>query len=363
MSDVDSCGSYHTGKNAIQYGGTRMKSQIQINIKIAAAIVALMTAMTSGCDGSDEPSNPLVTLLVRASQSTVTFNSLDADEQACPETITVTLPSKTVDALPTEPVKSGMLFSGWTTAPNGCGEQFTADTHVKGNITVYATWSTPGLKFTLINDGKEYSVQKGSADTSGTVVIPGYWSGKKVTAVGAYGFSNCITMSSVSIPDHVTTIGENAFYGCRGLTGVTLPGSLAYIGQAAFYSAGLMGIAIPCNVTEIGPGAFAYCSGLASLTFALPSRLTVIGEYAFGFCTNLTHTTLPGSVTSIIHRAFYSCINLTEIILDSVVPPEICICVFFNCPTSLRIKVPASSIEAYKATTGWSNYADMIVSQ
>ncbi len=339
-----------------------MKFQVQINMMIVGAVLMLLAAITSGCDESNDLSNSLPILPFNTTQSSVTFNSMDADEQAYPETIAVAQPSRTVDALPTEPVKSGVIFAGWTTAPDGNGEQFTENTRVKENITVYAAWSTPGLKFTLINGGKEYSVQKGSADTSGTVVIPGYRSGKKVTAVGAYGFSHCTTMMVVTIPDHVTSIGENAFYGCSGLTGVTLPGNLAYIGQAAFYSCtGLTGMAFPGSVTEIGPGAFAYCSGLANLTFALDGRLTTIGEFAFAFCSSLTQATLPVSITSIVHRAFYSCINLTEIILNSVVPPELCICVFFNCPALQAIKVPAASVETYKLTTGWNSYAENII--
>ncbi|HOD13343.1 MAG: leucine-rich repeat protein [Spirochaetes bacterium] len=302
------------------------------------------------------PANGMV--LMRAA-----FQSGNVDKPGS-ETIAVTLPSRTVETLPDEPVKSGLVFAGWNMEPNGDGEQFTADTRVSENITVYAAWATPGLQFTLINDGKEYSVQKGTADTTGTVVIPGYWSGKKVTAVSAYGFSQCDAMTSVAIPDHVTSIGADAFHGCSSLTSVTLPGNLAYIGKGAFYSCtGLAGIAIPDSVTEIGSFAFAYCYGLSSLTFAPSSRLATIGQYAFGFCTGLVQTTLPANITDIEHRAFYSCMNLSEISINSVVPPELSVYVFFSCPALQAIKVPGSSIEDYKSAAGWSYYSDMIIPQ
>jgi hypothetical protein len=34
---------------------------------------------------------------------------------------------------------------------------------------------------------------------------------------------------------------------------------------------------------------------------------------------------------------------------------------FSNCPALTAIKVPASSVDAYKAADGWSEYADIIV--
>ena len=46
-------------------------------------------------------------------------------------------------SMPTEPAKSGSVFGGWYTAANGGGTQFTADTVVAANITVYAKWIPP----------------------------------------------------------------------------------------------------------------------------------------------------------------------------------------------------------------------------
>jgi uncharacterized repeat protein (TIGR02543 family) len=40
-----------------------------------------------------------------------------------------------------EPSKSGYTFGGWYTQQNGGGSQFTADTTVTSNITVYAKWT------------------------------------------------------------------------------------------------------------------------------------------------------------------------------------------------------------------------------
>lgn len=56
-------------------------------------------------------------------------------------------------------------------------------------------------------------------------------------------FTNCYSLSSVTIPSSVTTIERYAFYGCSGLTSIT----------------------IPSGVTSIGEGAFSWCSGLTAI--------------------------------------------------------------------------------------------------
>jgi uncharacterized repeat protein (TIGR02543 family) len=72
--------------------------------------------------------------------STVTFNKNDGTTTT-PETIGVTPPKTTVDALPTEPTRSGYSFVEWNTLADGTGAKFdTSTTVTTGNITVYAKW-------------------------------------------------------------------------------------------------------------------------------------------------------------------------------------------------------------------------------
>ena len=89
--------------------------------------------------------------------------------------------------------------------------------------------------------------------------------GNDVTSIGAYAFSGCSGLTSVTIPGSVTSIGDFAFSGCRGLTSVTIPDS----------------------VTSIGDWAFSDCSGLTSVTFNSFTKnevksMTTSNYYVFG---------------------------------------------------------------------------------
>ena len=119
-------------------------------------------------------------------------------------------------------------------------------------------------------------------------------------------------LTDVVIGDCVTSIGNQAFYDCEGLTSVT----------------------IGSGVISIGDGAFHVCDGLTSVT--IPNSVTSIGEWTFGGCSSLTSVTIYAAT-----------------------PPTLGSYVFFNtnnCP----IYVPATSVNAYKSASGWSEYASRI---
>ena len=54
--------------------------------------------------------------------------------------------------------------------------------------------------------------------------------GDSVTTIGNSAFSDCSSLTSVTIPNGVTTIGDNAFENCSSLTSVTIPNSVTTIG-------------------------------------------------------------------------------------------------------------------------------------
>ena len=130
-----------------------------------------------------------------------------------------------------------------------------------------------------------------------------------VTSIGDSAFSDCSSLTSVTIPDGVTSIGNSAFWGCRSLTSVTIPDSVTSIGDKAFRGcSSLTSVTIPDSVTSIGIYAFYGCSSLTSVT--IPDSVTSIGSYAFNGCTKLTDVTIGSSVTSIGGSALYGCSNV-----------------------------------------------------
>ena len=224
--------------------------------------------------------------------------------------------------------------------------------------------------------------------------------GNSVTSIGDQAFYGCSGLTSVNIPNSVTSIGESAFACCSGLTSVTIPNSVTSIGESAFYECiGLTSVNIPNSVTSIGWDAFAECSGLTSIT--IPNSVTSIGAWAFdgtawlanqpdgviyinqllytykgempentsivvldgttqicggafGYCSGLTSVTIPNSVTSIGKSAFAKCTQLTNIVCYAAEPPSCDASSFANYDASL--KVPYSSLEAYKAAAVWRDF-------
>lgn len=117
-------------------------------------------------------------------------------------------------------------------------------------------------------------------------------------------------------------------------------------------------IVIPNGITVIGYQAFYYFENLTSITF--PSSLTVIASHAFEHCTGLTTISIPSSVTMIGTDAWQDCTNLVSATIEATTPPVTDNDIFSRATSLTAIYVPAESVEAYKAATGWSNYASLI---
>ena len=139
-----------------------------------------------------------------------------------------------------------------------------------------------------------------------------------VTNIGNGAFMECSGLTSVTFGDNVTSIGDGAFYGCKELTSITMPDCLTDIGQIAFAGCiGLTSINLPNSVTNIGIGAFLACSGLTSIT--IPNSITCIADGVFCGCTGLKSITIPESVKSIGSEAFSECTELRNITIGNSV--------------------------------------------
>ena len=96
----------------------------------------------------------------------------------------------------------------------------------------------------------------------GNVIVPKKLGGYPVTNIKSNVFSNCTTITSITIPDSVATIEDYAFSNCTSLTSIIIP-----------------------TVSEIGYGAFYNCTSLKSIEIG--AYLWFIDDYAFYNCTSL----------------------------------------------------------------------------
>lgn len=131
-------------------------------------------------------------------------------------------------------------------------------------------------------------------------------------------FSNCLSLTSIALPNNLTSIGDTCFQNCSSLQSINLPTSIVSLGFGCFsYCLSLANIVLPNTLTSIPDNCFQGCSSLTSVT--LPSGLTDIGRYCFYDCSSLSNISLPNTLTSISDSCFHKCSSLTNIILpDSI---------------------------------------------
>ena len=187
-------------------------------------------------------------------------------------------------------------------------------------VTIYYNYFNNGTELEVTFRGSSYNDY--SNEYQGNVAIPEevtYMNRtRKVTSIGNYAFYYCSKLTSVTIPNSVTSIELGTFSGCSGLTSINIPNSVTSIGSGAFYDcSSLTSVTIPNSVTSIRNSAFFGCSSLTSIT--IPNSVTSIGSWAFEGCSSLTSITIPNSVTSIEESAFSGCSGLTSITIPNSV--------------------------------------------
>ncbi|MDR2907185.1 MAG: leucine-rich repeat protein [Bacteroidales bacterium] len=214
---------------------------------------------------------------------------------------------------------------------------------------------------------------------------------ESVTTLQTYAFAYS-NLTSITIPKSVIIINDNVFYSADKLISTDVAQDNSYFSSEdgvlftknkktlwlypagktetsyiisdsvietkiyAFYgNDSLRSVTIPNSVTTIGAYNFAYCMGLTSI--AIPNSITSIPSGICYYNDSVNTVIIGDSVTAIESYAFYYNRAMTKFISYTATPPTVASGgLGFATPTGkTTIYVPAASVDAYKAASGWSS--------
>lgn len=194
-------------------------------------------------------------------------------------------------------------------------------------------------------------------------------------------FKNCLSLTEIMLPSNLVSVGGGCFYNCKALTTVNVCADNLTIADRAFYSCESLEtinsanpLQLSSDISKLGMefegckslkavsvaggmiGSFAFdgCESLVSVGIA--EGVKTIGEYAFDGCTSLKRILLPASLQEIKHETFRNVV-FEEITCLAVTPPSIRDNTFTD--YSAHLCVPAESMAAYAAATGWKEFSNI----
>ena len=128
-----------------------------------------------------------------------------------------------------------------------------------------------------------------------------------VTAIGESAFSNCGTMTSVTIPNTIKSSAVGAFRDCNALTRVNISDLQAWC--KIYFRSG--------NSNPLCYAHHLYLNGNKITDLVIPESLTSINSCVFWGC-SAKSVTIPSTINSIGWCAFMNCDDLEKVIISSI---------------------------------------------
>lgn len=284
----------------------------------------------------DESGNVTLYAYWRTNMYEVELDCGDVDSSVDSTTVEFRYGDK-FEIAPPVPKNETYTFIGWYTKANGQGERLTDENGVGvapwrvNTDKIYAAWTNNVFKFTSINNGTAYAVEKG-ADISlfETVTIPATYEGKEVLKISAGAFEYCTRLKKLRIPDTLTDIslGEggqqatgNAFRGCINLQAFEV--YCAHIdghdeSELSAYES-MDGMLVQNNPNDGGHKDIVYVplanESLKQGTVVVPYGVTRIPANIF-HSSSFTKIVIPSTLQVIGDRAFYNNNVLSEVVFE-----------------------------------------------
>ncbi len=178
-----------------------------------------------------------------------------------------------------------------------------------------------------------------------------------ITSIHGYAFSDCPSLLSIGDTSQLKELKQGIFNKCSSLLGFDLR-NIETIANDVFNSCTSFGgdVVLESCVGEVGYASF-YGTNIKSFVAPL---ITGLGNYVCQNCKSLERVELGSGVQTIANAVFSGCTSLNYVICRSTTPPTLANNNAFYNTNNCPIYVPDESVNAYKAASNWSNWANRI---
>ena len=150
-----------------------------------------------------------------------------------------------------------------------------------------------------------------------------------VTSIEDSAFENCVSLTSISLPNTITSIGISAFAGCTNLLNIDFPEVPIEIKNNAFFkcdnieTVNIKTLELWCNNKYYNLYANPmYCSNknvinnVISSNLIIPETIATVSQYTFAGCKIITSVTIPSTVSKIETGVFNGCTSIEKVIIN-----------------------------------------------